>query len=215
MKRTILCYGDSNTHGFDTATGGRFDAELRWTGRLQRLLGEEYRVCEEGLSGRTTIFDDPLTDGLSGLRLLLPILMTHEPVDLLIIMLGTNDTKERFGASAENIAAGMRRLVLRAKMHPELFRDSEPKILLLCPPPILPVYAERIFAGEMGRGCAEKSERLAALYRELAEETGCRFLDASEVPGVSMSKETCGMHLPAESHISLAEALAVVVREMV
>lgn len=100
MKRTIVAFGDSNTHGYCSETGGRFSEEERWPCLLEKYLGEEYRVMEEGLSGRTTVFEDPLFEGLSGLSYIFPCLMTHEPVDLLIIMLGTNDTKARFPVTA-------------------------------------------------------------------------------------------------------------------
>lgn len=98
MKKHIVCFGDSNTHGYCAMNDGRFDENERWTCLLQKELGEDYLILEEGLSGRTTCFNDPLFEGLSGLDYIYPCLMSHEPVDLLIIMLGTNDTKERFGA---------------------------------------------------------------------------------------------------------------------
>ena len=106
MKKHIVCFGDSNTHGYcaepwDCADHGeRFNEEERWTCLLAKQLGEEYLVLEEGLGGRTTVFQDPLTEGLCGIDVIFPVLMSHEPVDLLVIMLGTNDTKERFGCNA-------------------------------------------------------------------------------------------------------------------
>ena len=92
MKKHIVCFGDSNTHGYCAMNDGRFDENERWTCFLQKNLGEDYLVLEEGLSGRTTCFNDPLFEGLSGLDYIYPCLMSHEPVDLLVIMLGTNDT---------------------------------------------------------------------------------------------------------------------------
>lgn len=114
MKKTIVAFGDSNTHGYCSQTGGRFSEEERWTCLLEQYLGNEYRVMEEGLSGRTTVFDDPLFEGLNGLSAITQCLLTHEPVDLLIIMLGTNDTKARFCCNAENIAKGLERLAGKA-----------------------------------------------------------------------------------------------------
>ena len=117
MKKHILCFGDSNTHGYcadpDDCLGGgiRFTEEQRWTRLLQKALGEDYLVIEEGLSGRTTCFDDPIHEGLNALDYIYPCLKSHEAIDLLIIMLGTNDTKDRFYASAACIALGMARLV--------------------------------------------------------------------------------------------------------
>ena len=110
MKKHILCFGDSNTHGYcadpaDCADGGdRFNEQERWTCLLQDRLGDTCKVYEEGLSGRTTVFADPLHESMDGLGVIYSTLMSHERVDLLIIMLGTNDTKERLGANAPCIA---------------------------------------------------------------------------------------------------------------
>ena len=102
--------GDSNTWGYDAETNGRFPDDVRWTGRLSERLGDSYTVIEEGLSGRTTVFEDPLNEGMSALQYLYPCLMSHAPLDYMIVMLGTNDCKERFSATAKNIADGMKRL---------------------------------------------------------------------------------------------------------
>ena len=121
MKKHIVCLGDSNTHGYcadpaDCADGGiRFNENERWTRLLQQHLGDEYLVVEEGLSGRTTCFEDPLHEGLSALNYIYPCLKSHEFVDLLVIMLGTNDVKERFSASAACVAIAMGRLVKKAQ----------------------------------------------------------------------------------------------------
>lgn len=112
MKRHVICLGDSNTHGYcgaqegETLCGGRFSEAERWPCLLQRALGEEYLVIEEGLCGRTTVFPDPLEPGLDAISYLRPCLLSHAPVSLLILMLGTNDTKERFGLSAEETPVG-------------------------------------------------------------------------------------------------------------
>ena len=114
MKRHIVCLGDSNTHGYcadpaDCADGSlrRFNESERWTCRLQAALGEDFLVLEEGLPGRTTVFDDPVEESLSALPYLYPCLMSHAPVSLLVVMLGTNDTKERLGANACAIGKGL------------------------------------------------------------------------------------------------------------
>ena len=120
MKKHILCLGDSNTHGYcadpaDCADGGiRFNEDERWTCRLQAALGSDYLVTEEGLSGRTTVFVDPIHESMDALSVLYPILKSHECIDLLIIMLGTNDVKERFAANEYVIGAGMERQIGRA-----------------------------------------------------------------------------------------------------
>ena len=113
--KTILCYGDSNTWGYNAVLGGRFAYEIRWTTRVAEFLGKDYRIIDEGLCGRTTSFDDPLTYGLNGLSTLEPIIKSHSPLDLLVVMLGTNDCKGYFGATARNIMEGLRRLVLQVR----------------------------------------------------------------------------------------------------
>ena len=129
MMKHIVCFGDSNTHGYcadpkDCAEGGnRYNEAERWPCLLQDLLGPEAKVLEEGLSGRTTVFSDPLHESMSGLEVIYSVLMSHEPVDLLIIMLGTNDTKERFNANAACIGIGMERLLDKAKSVP-CWRDG-------------------------------------------------------------------------------------------
>ena len=114
MKKRILCYGDSNTWGY-MVTGGRFPEDVRWPMRLQMLLGDGYTVIEEGFNGRTTVFDDPVEGGhKSGLTYLPPCVMSHSPLDLIIIMLGSNDLKKRFGMTAFTIGGGVTALIKAA-----------------------------------------------------------------------------------------------------
>lgn len=214
MKKHILCFGDSNTHGYYAETNGRFDEEHRWTQLLQKKLGTGYLVIEEGLSGRTTCFNDPIHEGMSGLDYICPCLKSHEPIDLLIIMLGTNDTKERFGASAECIAIGMGRLIKKAVSVEECWRGGRPNILLVTPQNIGREYAHTACASTMGRGCAEKSEGLSEEYKTLAAQLGCHYLDANSV--VTDGPNCVDfMHLTAEGHRQLAEALALEVGRLV
>ena len=107
-------------------------------------------MLEEGLGGRTTVFSDPLHEAMDGLSAAFPILMSHEPVDLLILMLGTNDTKERFAANAAAIAAGMERLIKKCKSV-ECWGTKGPNILVICPPPLGAGFHDEV----MGRGCVE------------------------------------------------------------
>ena len=207
MKKTIVCFGDSNTHGYCSETMGRFDDTERYPCLLEKYLGEGYLVREEGLSGRTTVYEDPLFEGLSGLSSIFVTLMTHEPVDLLVIMLGTNDTKERFCSNAENIAKGLERLTKKAQSVKDAWRDGRPNILLVAPAPIEEGYGATFVAKEMGQGCAEKSRELAFYYERTAALTGCHFLDAGRIPGMKMHPSDC-MHLTKESHDLLARELA-------
>lgn len=205
MKKRIVCYGDSNTWGYDACTGGRFSEEIRWTAKLQAILGDRYAVVEEGLCGRTTVFDDPLNEGLNGLAYLLPCLMSHAPIDYLILMLGTNDCKERFSATPRNIADGMRRLILKAKQTPAW--AGQPNILVVAPGPIGKECEQSLAAGEMGI-CSDTSRRLSEEYKTCARETGCGYFDAGSV--VKMNRIDY-MHFDAQSHVDLAEKLAALV----
>lgn len=213
MRRHIICLGDSNTHGYcpdpaDCADGHlfRFNEEERWTCRLQSALGDGYLVLEEGLSGRTTVFDDPVEEGLSALPCLYSCLKSHKPVDLLVVMLGTNDAKARFGASASVIGRGMERLIRAAQAMDCWGPGGTPHILIVAPKAIEDgVYTSPV-AGEMGPGCAEKTRQLAAEYEAVAKLTGCAFLDANTL-GLACNTVDY-MHLTRESHARLAQALA-------
>lgn len=213
MKKHIICLGDSNTHGYcadpaDCADGAlaRFNEEERWTCLLQKGLGEDYKVFEEGLSGRTTVFQDPLYEGLDALSYAYPCLKSHEPVSLLIIMLGTNDTKERFGVNPFAISLGMRRLVRKAKTVDCWGPGGVPNILIVAPPPIgegvltSPVADEM---GTMGPTCVEKSRRLGAYYKLIAEEENVHFLDAAGCDFNTIDY----MHLTSKGHQQLAHRL--------
>ena len=212
-KKKIVCFGDSNTHGYNSKTMGRFSEEERWTKLLQKYLGEEYDVVEEGLEGRTACFEDPLFEGLCGLHYIYPCLMTHKPIDLLIIMLGTNDVKQRFSSTPENVAKGMERLIQKAMDTTIAFR-KEPNILLICPPPIEPGYEKTDVYGEMGDNCVEKSRALAPLYKKVSEMKGIYFIDAGSIEGIEMYPYDY-MHLSLDAHNNLAEYLSKKIPDMV
>ena len=213
MKKHIICFGDSNTHGYCADPnacadhGDRFNEEERWPCLLQACLGSSYHVLEEGLSGRTSVFNDPLHECMSGLDVIYSVLMSHEPVDLLIIMLGTNDTKERLGANAACISIGMERLIQKAKSVPA-WRGGKPNILVVCPPHI----GEGLTDVPMGKGCPEKSRELAAWLKPVAERNGCAFLDAH---GVAEFNRVDFMHLTRKGHADLAAKLTELVPELV
>ena len=213
MKKHIVCLGDSNTHGYcadpaDCADGGtRFNENERWTCLLQQLLGDGYHILEEGLSGRTTVFPDPLHESMPALDVAYPILMSHEPVDLLIIMLGTNDTKDRLGMNAPCIALGMNRLLEKCKSVP-CWTDGKPNILVICPPHIGEGLNDRC----MGVTCAEKSRELSRYLEPVARQQGCAYLDAQEIAEFN---RVDFMHLSRKGHRQLAEKLAQVVPTLV
>lgn len=219
MKKHIICLGDSNTHGYcadpadcaDPALA-RFNEEERWTCLLQKQLGSDYQVYEEGLSGRTTVFDDPLYEGLSALPYLWPCLKSHEPVSLLIVMLGTNDTKERLSASAYAIGLGMRRLIQKAKTIDCWGPGGTPNILVIAPPVIGEKITASAVADEMGIGAVKKSQKVPAQFKTVCAEAGVHFLDANEI-GCEFNQVDY-MHLTRAGHARLAEVLAALVPEL-
>lgn len=217
MKKHIVCLGDSNTHGYcadpaDCADGGeRFNESERWTCLLQEKLGQDYLVLEEGLSGRTTVFPDPLHESMPALDVAYPILMSHEPVDLLVIMLGTNDTKERLNMNAPCIARGMERLIEKCKTVP-CWGKHAPSILVVSPPHIGEEMEHTAVMPAMGLGCAAKSRELAAWYAPMAANQGCAFLDAQ---GIAEFNQVDYMHLTCKGHADLAAKLAELIPTLV
>ena len=217
MKKHIICFGDSNTHGYcaepaECGGGIRFDENSRWTCLLQQQLGSDYHVIEEGLSGRTCCIDDPIHEGLNALHYIYPCLKSHEFVDLLVIMLGTNDVKERFSASAACVAIAMGRLVKKAQSV-ECWGDKKPNILVIAPPPIGEGMFESPVGVTMGRGCREKSLELPKYYKEQCDLCGVHFLDANAL-GVGFNTVDY-MHLTSKDHALLAQKLAETIPELV
>jgi lysophospholipase L1-like esterase len=208
--KTILCYGDSNTYGYVPKTGGRYDHKTRWPGVLRSLLNQDtapgepaWWVVEEGLNGRTTCRDDPVEPFRNGLSTVTPILKSHKPVDVVAVMLGSNDFKRRFSPSPYDIAQGML-LLVRAIQHSESGpEDGAPKVLVICPPPFVEP-ATRVF-DDMFDGALELSKKLPRYYRKTARETGSAFLNAGTV---IQSSPMDGVHLEAAEHRKLACAIA-------
>ncbi|NDV02676.1 SGNH/GDSL hydrolase family protein [Pseudoroseicyclus tamaricis] len=203
MKR-ILCYGDSNTWGADPEGGGRFDHLTRWTGVLQARLGEGYTVIEEGLGGRTTVRDDPYEPWRNGRTYLVPCLLSHHPLDLVVLMLGTNDMKTRFNVPASDIARGVKLLVqdIRATL------GAGMRVLIVAPAPVGAHQKDHPSFGDMLAGSYEKSRQLAPLYLAAAEELGTGFFDAGTVCSLDHGDS---VHLGRRDHAALGEALAEVV----
>lgn len=216
LKKHIVCLGDSNTHGYcadfaDSADGalGRFNEEERWTCLLQKKLGDSCLVIEEGFGGRTTVFRDPLREGTAAIDYLYPCLKSHEKVSLLIIMLGTNDTKERFGANATCIGLGMERLVRKARAT-DCWVEGKPNILIVCPPPIGDEMESSPMGGSMGKGCAAKAQALSPVLKATAALTECSFHDAADCELNCIDY----MHLSRKGHAQLAESLSILVPKL-
>ncbi|EHK69295.1 lipolytic protein [Pseudomonas psychrotolerans L19] len=208
--RTLLCYGDSNTHGTRPLTQPgvleRFSWDERWTGVLARGLGADWRVIEEGLPARTTVHDDPI-DGhhKNGLTYLRPCLESQLPVDVLLLMLGTNDLKARLSVTPADIASALQVLLEEIRRCSAGPGGAQPRLIVMAPAPIEEVG----FLGEIFADGAAKSRELAARYRQVAEAQGATFVDAGELIRVS---PVDGVHFEADQHRRLGEHLTGVVR---
>jgi lysophospholipase L1-like esterase len=213
MSPVILCFGDSNTHGTkpmqDMAGSGRFDRETRWPCVVQREFGAAVTVIEEGHPGRTTVHDDAVEGVHKNGSAALPILLeSHQPIDFVVIMLGTNDLKARFCVTAWEIALGITSLVRQVQISGFGPGGAAPKVLLVAPPPIL----EQGFAAEVFAGGAAKSAQFAARFAEVAVQTNCHFFDAGRVV---TTDPLDGIHLNAGSHRTLGMAIAEQLRVLI
>ena len=206
--KTILCYGDSNTWGWTPVTGERYGKDERWPGVLAEVLGDSYDIIEEGLNGRTTVWDDPIEGWKNGKTYLTPCLNTHKPLDLVIIFLGTNDLKSYFSLPAYAIAKGAASLVKMVQQS-ETGRDgSVPDVLLLAPRPMGYLDADREEFFKEGR---EKSSKFSKFYKEEADALGCRYFDTSLV---IVSSDLDGGHLEKSEHKKLGLALAEIIKDI-
>ena len=216
----LLCFGDSNTFGWIGSLNGttrRYPRNIRWTGRLAHQLGPQWEVIEEGLGGRTirdqfTVGTDITLAGagLNGKEYLPACLLSHLPLDVVLIMLGSNDMKSALGRSAESIAEGMEELVdlILSKPWASLLDYPAPRILIVSPPYIGSRKME--LAGARYIGAPEKSRQLGALYADIAARKGIDFFDAAEALISEPAGEAHGidgMHLDETDHLLLATTL--------
>ena len=207
--KNLLCFGDSNTWGFQPGVAERYAFSNRWPGALQRDLGHQWRVIEEGLNGRTCAFNDPVMPGRRGLDVLPILLDTHRPLDVVLVALGTNDSKKHFHANPGVIARGMSLMldcILKSNCG-ACGRESAtpPRVILIAPPPLGP---QSEFA-EFFEGSAEKLAALPAHYQAVAAQFGCEFFDAGKVVKTSAID---GVHWEASEHARLGTALAKIIR---
>lgn len=210
--RTVLCFGDSNTHGTKPMRHledlSRFAPGERWPGRLSAALGAGWQVIEEGHPGRTTVHTDPIEGAhKNGIAVLPALLETHRPLDAVVLMLGTNDLKARFSVTPFDIALAVEKLVLMTAASGTGPGETAPALLLVCPPPIIEtgILAEMFFGGEA------KSQRLAALYAEVATRNGTAFLDAGSVIASDPDE---GIHFDAAAHARLGQSVATALLDL-
>ena len=209
--KTILCFGDSNTYGYNPHTKERFDPAVRWTGRLQRALGSGYAVIEEGCNGRTACYIDENEPWKLGLPYLLPCLNSHKPMDLMILMLGTIDLKTFYRPDGERITEAVGNYIRETRAFSERKGLPVPGILLVAPPALgEDITGSSPFSGEFDEKSREISLELSAKYRKIAEETGVYFLDGG---GAAEFSGADSLHLDAEGHRAFAEAVETIIRK--
>ncbi len=208
--KSVLCYGDSLTWGYNADGPSRHALEDRWPSVLAAGVGEGVNVIAEGLNGRTTAYDDHLADcDRNGARILPTVLQTHAPLDLVIVMLGANDMKPGIAGSALLAMQGMRRLTKIVAHHAYPLEAEAPSVLIVSPPALCET-ADAEFAA-MFAGGVEQSSMLASLYRDLADETGCGFFDAGSVARTTPAD---GVHLDAANTRAIGKALVPMAKMM-
>ncbi len=210
--RTVLCFGDSNTHGTPAMNGvseqGRFGRSERWPNIMAGRLGIGWDVIAEGQPGRNAVFDDPVEgEHRNGLRVLPALLETHRPIDLVIVALGTNDLKARFSVPASDIALGLERLVKVIKASEAGPGAASPRVLLAAPVPIEEVG----FLGDMFAGGAAKSRVLPSLLAEVVRRQDAAFIDLGRVASVD---RVDGVHLTSEGQAAVGTAMAAAVENL-
>jgi len=206
--KSVLCYGDSLTWGYNAEGPSRHDYADRWPSVLQAELGSSVNVIADGLNGRTTAFDDHLAgEDRNGARTLPVVLGTHSPLDLVIIMLGAIYMKPRIHGNAFVSKHGMARLAQIVRMHPYQLNAPAPKLLIVSPPAVS--RTDNVEFSLAFAGGNEASRHLATYYATLAEEIGCHFFDAGTV---ARTTPLDGVHLDAENTRAIGKALAPLVR---
>jgi len=208
---SVVCFGDSLTWGFKPGERTRYGHDQRWTRLLQCELGDAFYVLEEGVNGRTTVFEDPVRGDKNGLAHLATARKSHMPIDILVLMLGTNDLQSRFNMSAGAIGYAVARLLDYARTPTDDPEGKAPKILLISPPPLGDFAASPLESMYCEKSIAE-SRKLADVYAEIAKQYGAAFFDAGSVVSVS---DVDSVHWDAEMQAPFARAVADEVQKLV
>jgi len=212
MKKRIVCFGDSNTWGYDPETGNRFDENTRWPMVLQKELGDEYQIIEEGQNGRTIANVDPWEWGdKCGMDYIVPMVESHHPFDVLIIMLGSNDLKAKFNLPAGDIAGSLQNMLMKTKSFLKYKCEADPRIIIVAPPHLGDEFEKSRFAPFFDvTKVVENSKQLAYWYELVAKQFECDFFDAATV---CKAGEADCLHLMADGHKALGKALAKIIKE--
>jgi lysophospholipase L1-like esterase len=213
----VLCFGDSNTWGWDAETcdpktgqAKRIPYEARWPGLAQKLLGHEYRLMENGMNGRTLMNEDPYSPHRLGVASLEETVEANAPLDLIVLALGVNELKHMFNLSAGMIARGLEKLVMIAQQ--SYYAYPVPQVLVISPAPVRPDIEKRLFGFNFGPLAYGKSLEFSKLYANVAGRYGCGYLDGASL-NLTLN-DLDGLHYNREDHAKLGKAIAEKIREM-
>lgn len=208
----ILCYGDSNTWGYISGSDHqRYGNSERWTKILSGLLGNKFEIIEEGLNSRTLISNDtrPGKEGKNGYEYLIPCLDTHDPINLVVLMLGTNELKAMYNKTANEIGEIFEKYFVKTILNRKSqLKDCYPKLLIVVPP-IVNENQDYCKVNNKYLGASQKSKNLNDIYKEIAEKYNCYFLSNE-----GLETGIDGVHLTKDSHIKLAEMLQKEIRNI-
>lgn len=198
--KNILCYGDSNTYGYNPETGTRFDADTRWTGVLAKLLGSSFSVIEAGMNNRTGFFDNP--DGIdqSGTKHLPECLKACDKIDICVLGLGANDLQFIFDINEEIVEEGLKKLINYIRSH-----NNDAEIILVSPPVLSDNLLDGYFACQFDEKSIENSKKIKPVYKKVAENKNCKLI---EIDTFVTPSEADGLHFSAESHKIIGKVIA-------
>lgn len=211
-KIRILCYGDSNTWGYISGSDHkRYGIGERWTSILKESLGNEFEIIEEGLNSRTFTSNDlrPGKEGKNGYEYLIPCLDTHDPIDLVVLMLGTNELKTTFNKDVIELGNIFEEKFVKTILNRKSqCKESYPKLLIIVPP-VVNEDAEYCRADNKYKGAKIKSIMLHDIYKNIAEKYNCYFLSNE-----GLNTGVDGVHLTKESHKELASRLEIEIKKI-
>lgn len=193
MKK-ILCFGDSNTYGFVPGSGKRYDKNTRWTGVLQKMLGNEYQIIEAGGNGRTAFVDNDSIE-TTGYKVLPHYLA--EDLDFVIVSIGVNDLQKFYQITDIDIRNGIEEYILTIKKF-----SPNAKIILASPSHIKKSILNSFFSTMFDESSIERSGLFAPVYQDCAKLNNCGFVDLNSIVAVS---DTDGLHYTADGHMQIAQ----------
>lgn len=195
MKK-ILCFGDSNTFGFNPENGKRFDEQTRWAGKLKIALKNKFEVIEKGANNRCGFTENKESTELSGLIAIKKYLELKP--DIIILAVGINDLQKIYDNDEKAIYFGLKALV------EEIKKENNPNIILLVPSTIKENILNSFFNTLFDEKSIEKSKKLPKIYQKIAKEFE---LDLIDLNNIAETSSTDGLHYDVEGHKKIADKL--------